>query len=70
VRADLAVTILPLDCVPADLRVMGPEAGLPPLQSSRMGIIYAPGRPSEEAAALADAVRATVGRKAAQAAAA
>jgi hypothetical protein len=35
-----------------------------------MGIIYAPGRPSEEAAALADAIRATVGQKAQAAAAA
>jgi DNA-binding transcriptional LysR family regulator len=61
VRAGLAVSVLPLDCVPADLRVLGPETGLPPLQRSRMGIIRAPGRASEEAAALADAIRATVG---------
>ncbi|HEV3044573.1 MAG TPA: LysR substrate-binding domain-containing protein [Roseiarcus sp.] len=70
VRAGLAVTILPTGCIPADLRVLGPESGLPPLQSSRMGIIHAPGRPSEEAAALADAIRATVGQKAQAAAAA
>jgi DNA-binding transcriptional LysR family regulator len=62
VRSSLAVTILPISCVPADLRVLGPESGLPPLQTSRMGIIYAPGRPSEETEALADAIRACVGQ--------
>jgi DNA-binding transcriptional LysR family regulator len=62
VRAGLAVTVLPIDCVPGDLRVLGPDCGLPPLQRSRMGIIRAPGRASEEAVALADAIRATVGR--------
>ena len=62
VRAGLAVTVLPIDCVPADLRVVGPESGLPPLQSSRMGIIHAPGRASDEAAELANAIRTTVWR--------
>src|SRR5579863_992761 len=69
VRAGLAVTILPMGCVPADLRVLGPESGLPPLQTSRMGLIHAPGRPSEETEALADAIRATVGQSAQVAAA-
>lgn len=70
VRAGLAVTILPVGCVPNDLRVLGPESGLPPLQTSRMGIIRAPGRPSDEAEALADAIRATVSQTAPQVAAA
>src|SRR5258708_2725886 len=60
VRAGLAVTILPLCVVPADLRVLGLESGLPRLSTSRMGLIHAPGQPSREAAALADAIRATV----------
>jgi len=70
VRAGLAVTILPIACVPPDLRALGLEAGLPPLGRSRMGIIYAPGHASEEAAALADAIRATVGQSLAPAIAA
>jgi DNA-binding transcriptional LysR family regulator len=62
VRAGLAVTVLPRDAVPADLRILGAESGLPQLASSRMGLIHAPGEPSAEAAALADAIRATAGR--------
>jgi DNA-binding transcriptional LysR family regulator len=62
VRAGLAVTVLPRDAVPADLRILGAEAGLPPLASSRMGLVHAPGEPSAEAAALADAIRATAGK--------
>jgi len=61
VRAGLAVTILPLGVVPADLRVLGPESGLPLLPTSRMGLIHAPGHQSQEAAALADAIRVTMG---------
>ena len=61
VRAGLAVTILPLGTVPADLRVLGPEFGLPRLPNSRMGLIHAPGHQSHEAAALAEAIRATIG---------
>jgi DNA-binding transcriptional LysR family regulator len=70
VRAGLAVTILPVACVPSDLRILGAESGLPPLQTSRMGLIHAPGRPSGEAAELADAIRATVGQTTTEAAAA
>ena len=70
VRAGLAVTILPIGCVPADLRTLGLECGLPTLPTSRMGIIRAPGRPSDEADALADAIRATVGESTLQVAAA
>lgn len=69
VRAGLAITVLPMGCVPNDLRVLGIESGLPPLQCSRMGILQAPGRASEEAAALADAIRASVGQSAQAAAA-
>jgi len=61
VRAGLAVTVLPRDTVPADFRILGPESGLPALPSSRMGLVYGPGELSPEAAALADAIRATVG---------
>ena len=61
VRAGLAVTVMPLANVPADFRILGPESGLPRLSTTRMGIIHAPGHPSEEAAALADAIRETVG---------
>ena len=61
VRAGLAVTVLPHDAVPADFRILGPESGLPRLPSSRMGLIHASGELSPEAAALADAIRATVG---------
>ena len=55
------MTVLPRDAVPADLRILGPEAGLPPLAASRMGLIFAPGKLSAEAAALAEAIRATAG---------
>jgi DNA-binding transcriptional LysR family regulator len=60
VRAGLAATILPLYTLPADFRVLGPEFNLPRLPKSRMGLIHAPGHPSQEASALADAIRATV----------
>jgi DNA-binding transcriptional LysR family regulator len=61
VRAGLAVTVVPLVNVPADFRILGPESGLPRLSTTRMGLIHAPGHASEEAAALADAIRETVG---------
>jgi DNA-binding transcriptional LysR family regulator len=61
VRAGLAITILPIACVPPDLRVLGPEAGLPRLEPSHMGLIEAQGSATEEARALSDAIRATVG---------
>ena len=70
VRAGLAVTVLPASCVPADFKALGPESGLPPLETSRMGIIRAPGRPSAEAEALADAIRASLGQATPQVAAA
>jgi DNA-binding transcriptional LysR family regulator len=70
VRAGLAVTVLPASCVPADFKALGPESGLPPLETSRMGLIRAPGRASDEAEALADAIRASLGQTTPQVAAA
>jgi DNA-binding transcriptional LysR family regulator len=61
VRAGLAVTVLPRDTVPADFRILGSESGLPRLPATRMGLIHASGKLSPEAAALADAIRTTVG---------
>ncbi|MGD0723097.1 MAG: LysR family transcriptional regulator [Roseiarcus sp.] len=61
VRAGLAITVLPRDVVPADFRILGPESGLPNLPSSRMGLVYGHGELSPEAAALVEAIRATVG---------
>ena len=60
VRAGLAATVLPVGMAGPDLRVLGPEYGLPKLPLSRMGLVMAPGLPSEEANALAQAIRATV----------
>jgi len=57
VRAGLAATALPLGFVGDDLKVLGEEDGLPRLPLTRMGLIRAPGRRSEEAAALAEAIR-------------
>ena len=61
VRAGLAATALPLGLVGDDLRVLGEEDGLPRLPSTRMGLIFAPGRASEEATALAEAIRGAIG---------
>jgi DNA-binding transcriptional LysR family regulator len=61
VRAGLAVTILPVSMVGQGLRVLGRDDGLPELPLTRMGLIRAPGRPTEEAVALADAIRGTIG---------
>ncbi|MGD1035818.1 MAG: LysR substrate-binding domain-containing protein [Roseiarcus sp.] len=61
VRAGLAATVLPLGMVGDDLRVLGAEEGLPRLPSTRMGLIRAPGETSEEAKALAEAIRGALG---------
>jgi DNA-binding transcriptional LysR family regulator len=61
VRAGLAATILPASMVGEGLRILGPDSGLPKLPLTRMGLIHAPGRASEEAKALAEAIRLTVG---------
>ncbi|MGA9847146.1 MAG: LysR substrate-binding domain-containing protein [Roseiarcus sp.] len=68
VRAGLAVTPLPASMVGDGLRVVGPDEGLPELPLTRMGLIHAPGRQSEETKAFADAIRMTVGAPARQAA--
>jgi len=68
VRAGLAVTTLPASMVGEGLRILGPEEGLPELPLTRMGLIHAPGRATEEAKALAEAIRMTVGAPARRAA--
>ena len=60
VRAGLAVTTLPESMVGEGLRILGRAEGLPELPLTRMGLIHAPGRPSEETKALANAIRETV----------
>jgi DNA-binding transcriptional LysR family regulator len=68
VRAGLAVTTLPASMVGEGLRVLGPEERLPELPMTRMGLIHAPGRPTEETKALAEAIRMAVGAPARRAA--
>jgi DNA-binding transcriptional LysR family regulator len=68
VRAGLAATILPASMVGDGLRLLGRSEGLPELPVNRMGLLHAPGRPTEEAKALADAIRGTIGVPARQAA--
>ena len=60
VRAGLAATVLPVSMIGNGLRALGPADGVPSLPLSRMGLIHAPGVQSEEARALAQAIRATV----------
>jgi DNA-binding transcriptional LysR family regulator len=67
-RAGLAATILPASLVGPGLKLLGRAEGLPELPLNRMGLIHAPGRPSEEARALADAIRETIVFEARQAA--
>ncbi len=52
-----------------DLRVLGAEEGLPTLPLTRMGIVHAQGVRSEEAKALAEAIRGAIGAVAARKAA-
>jgi DNA-binding transcriptional LysR family regulator len=68
VRAGLAATILPASMVSGGLRCLGRSEGLPDLPLTRMGLIHAPGRSTEEARALAEAIRLTIGAPARQAA--
>jgi DNA-binding transcriptional LysR family regulator len=68
VRAGLAATTLPASMVGEGLRILGRNEGLPDLPMTRMGLIHAPGRPTEEAKALAEAIRLSVGAPARQAA--
>jgi hypothetical protein len=55
------MTVLPVSMIGDGLRALGPAEGLPRLPLTRMGLIHAPGASSEEARALAEAVRATIG---------
>jgi DNA-binding transcriptional LysR family regulator len=67
-RAGLAATILPVSMVGPGLKLLGRAEGLPELPLTRMGLIHAPGRPSEEAQALGESIRQTLGAEARQAA--
>jgi DNA-binding transcriptional LysR family regulator len=67
-RSGLAATILPASLVGPGLKLLGRAEGLPELPVNRMGLIHAPGRPTEEASALAEAIRGTIGSAARQAA--
>jgi DNA-binding transcriptional LysR family regulator len=69
VRAGLAATALPVGMVGEDLQPIGAEFGLPSLPSTRMGLIFAPGRPSAETTALAEAIRGAMAESAARPAA-
>jgi len=60
VRAGLAATVFPTSMVGDGLRILGTEAGLPRLPETRMGLIHRPGAPTEEAKALAQAIRDTI----------
>ena len=60
VRAGLAVTMLPESMVGDGLRTLRPVEGLPALPLSRVALIHAPGRATEETKALAEAIRMTV----------
>ena len=68
VRAGLAATTLPASMVAEGLRVLGRAEGLPELPMTRMGLVHAAGRATEEANALAEAIRTTVGASARRAA--
>jgi DNA-binding transcriptional LysR family regulator len=68
-RAGLAATILPASMVRPGLKLLGRAEGLPELPLTRMGLIHAPGRPSEEAKALGESIRQTLRAEARQAAA-
>ncbi|HEY5206298.1 MAG TPA: LysR substrate-binding domain-containing protein [Roseiarcus sp.] len=67
-RAGLAATTLPVSMVGPGLKRLGRAEGLPELPLTRMGLLHAPGRPSEEAKALAESIRQTLGAEARQAA--
>ncbi|MDE3175003.1 MAG: LysR family transcriptional regulator [Pseudomonadota bacterium] len=60
VRAGLAATMLPQGMVRDGLRMLGPDAGLPPLPLTRMGLIHPAAHATAETEALAQAVRETI----------
>ena len=57
VRADLAVTAWLASTVPADLELLGGEAGLPPLPEMAIHLHLAKGRPTPAMVAMAGAIR-------------
>ncbi|THD43816.1 MAG: LysR family transcriptional regulator [Bradyrhizobium sp.] len=57
VRAGLAATALPIGMIGPGLQPLGENDGLPNLPQTRMGLIFAAGRASAEAKALADSIR-------------
>ena len=56
-RAGQAVTVVTASCVPSDLEIVPPEAGLPALQPCGVTVATDPERPSDLAAAFAAHVR-------------
>jgi DNA-binding transcriptional LysR family regulator len=60
VRAGLAATALPLSMVGDELCVLSDDVGMPSLPPTRMGLIFAPGRASAEAKALAESIRGAI----------
>jgi len=65
VRAGLAATTLPASMVGPGLKIL---EDLPELPLTRMGLIHAHGRPTEEVKALVEAIRMTIGAEARHAA--
>jgi len=59
-RAGLAAMVLPECMVGPELKILGPEHGVPELPLTRMGLIHAPGRATPETEALAEAIRETL----------
>jgi len=54
VRAGLGVTVMSKDMVPEDLKLLGPEHGLPQLPDAEIALYRAPGRLSRAAELLAE----------------
>ena len=62
VQSGIAVTVLPPSAIRAGLRMIGEEEGLPPLPIDRIGIIEGKDMRSAESRALAEEIRACLGR--------
>lgn len=60
VMAGVCVTVLPASAVRGGMRILGESEGLPPLASTRIGLVCASGVPSAEAAELAQNIRLTL----------
>lgn len=61
VEAGLALTVLPAAATCGDVRVVGDDEGMPTLPPATIGLIFSPAKPTREAQALADVLRAVVG---------